>query len=85
MLKTIGIIGILALSTNLFAHEYEVQIHDYQTGEFQIEKCANEGELNTVTNFLINHTDSSIEFRVKKTGFNTADAIKRGGGEGSGD
>lgn len=85
MLKIIGMIIILSLSTNLFAHEYEVQIHDNQTGELLFEKCANESELNTVTNFLTNHTDSSIEFRVRKMGFNTVDAIKRGGGEGGTD
>lgn len=85
MLKIIGMMFLISSATNVFAHEYEVQIHDNQTGDFLVEKCANESELNTVTNFLTNHTDSSVEFRVKKAGHNSVDAIKRGGGEGGGD
>jgi hypothetical protein len=85
MLKTIGIIAILSLPAIIHASEYEVAIADTATGEVQIEKCANEIELSNVTNFLVKLKTNDVEFSVKKLSITTTDAIKRGGGEGSGD
>jgi hypothetical protein len=85
MLKTIGIIAILSLPAIIHASEYEVAIADTVTGEVQIEKCANEIELHVVTQYIINLNDNALEFNVKKLNGNTTDAVKKGGGEGSGD
>lgn len=86
MLKNIGIFILLSLSLNVFAHEFEVKVFDQITGEVAIEKCANETELNTVTNYLNDLNDDSIKFTVKKIILPMSImAIKRGGGEGSGD
>ncbi len=84
MLKIISLITLLTLSSNLFAHEYEVEISDTVTGETQIEKCANENELNVVANDLINLNNNGIEFTVRKMNSITTDTVKSGG-EGGGD
>lgn len=86
MLKNIGIIILLSLSLNVFAHEFEVKVFDQMTGEVAIEKCANETELNTITTYLYDLKDESVKFSIKKINMPVGVmAIKRGGGEGGGD
>lgn len=86
MLKNIGIIILLSISSNVFAHEFEVLISDELTGEMALEKCANDTELNTVTNYLESLNDESVKFSVKRINLPVeAMFIKRGGGEGGGD
>lgn len=86
MLKNVGIIILLSISSNVFAHEFEINIFDQVTEEVAVEKCANETELNTVTNYLNDLNDDSIKFTVKKINLpSSIMAVKRGGGEGGTD
>lgn len=85
MLKIIGILSIFTISLNLQAFEYQVQIKDTVTGENLVQNCANETELNTLTTFLTSHTDSAVQFTVKKAGSVSIESVKRGGGEGGTD
>ena len=85
MLKSIGIITFLALPIITQANQYEVVISDLSTGEEQIESEISETELRSVTNFLLNLRDESIEFKIRKINLGNADAMKIIGGEGSGD
>ena len=85
MLKSIGIITFLALPIITQANQYEVVISDLSTGEEQIESEISEMELRSITNFLLNLRDESIEFKIRKINLGNADAMKIIGGEGSGD
>jgi hypothetical protein len=84
MLKIIGILGLLSLSTNAFSHEYVVAIFDELTGEVVVEKCADEVELNAVVDYAQSLKDESVKLSIKKIFSLETLAIKRGG-EGSGD
>ena len=86
MLKNIGLIILLSISANVFAHEYEVVISDQATGEVAVEKCANETELSDLKILVKNLKDDSVSIAVKKLGksFGVM-AIKKGGGEGGTD
>ena len=59
-------------------------ISDTLIGEIQIEKVSSKSELNSLTNFLLNLNDDSIQFEIRKKGINTTDAMKIGGVEGGG-
>ncbi|MBC7540159.1 MAG: hypothetical protein H7281_15145 [Bacteriovorax sp.] len=85
MLRTIGILVFLSISSNAFSHEYEVTLSDQLNGEVVIEKCANEIELNNVVDYAESLNNSSLKFSVKKLIPIQIMAIKKGGGEGSGD
>jgi hypothetical protein len=85
MLKTIGFLAFMTLSSSAFSHEYEVVIFDELNGEVVVEKCANEAELNNVVNYAESLKDSSVKFSVKKIFSIQVTAIKRGGGEGGTD
>jgi hypothetical protein len=85
MLKYIGILILLSLSTILNASEYHVIISDNETGEVQVQKCANENELIQVTNFLGNLNTDAINYQIKKVKFSSINAVKKGGGEGGTD
>ena len=85
MLKSIGIITFLALPIITQANQYEVVISDLSTGEVQIESEISEIELRSVTNFLFNLRDESIEFKIRKINLGDAAVMKIIGGEGSGD
>ena len=86
MLKILGIISILLVSTTASSHEYEVVVLDQVTGETASGKCANEIELNDLKAQIKNLNDKSVKLSVKKISQSMdAMAIKKGGGEGSGD
>lgn len=84
MLKIIGVLALLSLSTNAFSDEYLVVISDEITGDVVVQKCANEVELNTVVDYAQSLKDESVKLSVKKLFSIGTRAIKRGG-EGSGD
>ena len=84
MLKIIGILSLLSLSTNVFSHEYEVVISDDITGEVVVEKCANEGEVKNIFEYVKSIKDESVKFSVKRILSPGVMAVKKGG-EGGGD
>jgi len=86
MLKNIGILAIIFLSTSAYSQEYEVQIFDSITNEVAIETCANTAELNEVTREIADLNDGALKFSVRKIGNSIGIMRARmGGGEGSGD
>ncbi len=86
MLRIIGILFTLVLSSNAFSQEYIVVVSDDVTGEVVVEKCENEAELNAVSNYIKEFQDGSLSISVKKLKMPiSVMAIKKGGGEGSGD
>lgn len=86
MLKIIGILSSILLSSNAFSHEFEVIISDELTGEIVVEKCANELEVNDVTKQVRNLNDESVKFFVNRIKMPVGlMGVKRGGGEGGGD
>jgi hypothetical protein len=85
MLKIIGILALIALSTNAFSHEYEVVISDDLTGEVVVEKCANEVEVKNAFEYVQSLKDESVKFSVKRLFSIGVMAVKKGGGEGGTD
>lgn len=86
MLKYIGIIVMLSVSSFAQSHEYQVVILDKITGETQVENCLNESELISLKEYVSNINDGSLGLSVKKIiAPNNTFMAKVGGGEGGGD
>lgn len=83
MLKIIGILSALALTTNIYSSEYEVVITDDLTGELLVESCSNELELSNVINYVQSLKDESVNLSVRK--LSTGITPMKVGGEGGGD
>lgn len=85
MLKIIGTIAFLTLSSMVYSHEYEVLVSDKITGEVQVENFASSSELSDVKGYLKSLEDSTVHFEVRKFNGETVTRVRMGGGEGSGD
>lgn len=86
MLKILGILFVILLSSKAFSHEFEVVVSDKITGEMAVERCIDEAELNMITSYLVNLNDPSVNFSVKKINMPVSVMAKKlGGGEGGGD
>lgn len=85
MLKTMGILVLISLTSNAFSNEYEVTLYDQLNGEVVVEKCINESELSDVINYAESLNDKLVKYSVKKLFPTGVMAIKKSGGEGGGD
>ena len=85
MLKYIGLLIIISLSTNIIASEYNVTIKDNVNGEVFVTKCNNENELLNLTSDLNTLKEEGVTYKINKFQTSTDAFIKRGGGEGGTD
>lgn len=85
MLKIIGTIVLLSISSMGYSHEYEVIVSDKITGEVQVESFASTSELRDVKSYFRSLEDGFVDFNVSKFNGETVTRVKMGGGEGAGD
>ena len=83
MLKIIGILTLISLSTAAFSHEYEVTISDDLTGELLVEKYADVIEVNSAYDYVQSLKDESVKFSVKRIFSIGVMAVKKGGEGGT--
>jgi len=85
MLKYIGLLIVLTISSNIIASEYNVIIKDNVNNEVVVTKCDNENDLMNLASELIDLKDEGISFKITKLQATTKAFIKKGGGEGGTD